>query len=145
MANLQKGKISTIEGDADRNGDKTAARVLPDTADGVVSRPLVIPWYLRGKMGDLQPQDAVVYVVFEDGTGIILSRMDGEWPGIIPGDVELIKGALKITDKDLIVEKGNETVKAGDVIITNGDAKAGNISLKHHTHTGVHGETSEPN
>ena len=36
---IQKGKISTVEGAADRNGDKTTARVLPCTADGMVTRP----------------------------------------------------------------------------------------------------------
>ena len=28
---IQKGKISSVEGKADRNGDKTTARVLPST------------------------------------------------------------------------------------------------------------------
>ena len=37
---IQKGKISSVEGKADRNGDKTTARVLPSTADSMVTRPL---------------------------------------------------------------------------------------------------------
>ena len=113
---IQKGKISTVEGAADRNGDKTTARVLPCTADGMVTRPLTIPWWLRGKMGNLKPGDEVAYAMFEDGTGIILSRMDGEWDGTVPGSVK--------------VEKG--------------DVTASDISLKTHTHAGVHGETSGP-
>ena len=52
---IQKGKISSVEGKADRNGDKTTARVLPSTADSMVTRPLTIPWYLRGEMGNLTP------------------------------------------------------------------------------------------
>ena len=120
---IQKGKISTVEGAADRNGDKTAARVLPCTADGMVTRPLTIPWWLRGKMGNLKPGDEVAYAMFEDGTGIILSRMDGEWVGTVPGSVK--------------VEKGSVTVPDGDVTATD-------ISLKTHMHTGVHGETSGP-
>lgn len=75
---IQKGKISSVEGKADRNGDKTTARVLPSTADSMVTRPLTIPWYLRGEMGNLTPGTEVAYAMFEDGTGIILSRMDGE-------------------------------------------------------------------
>ena len=82
---IQKGKISSIEGEPDRNGDKTTARVLPSTADSLVTRPLTIPWYLRGDMGNLSPGVEVAYAMFEDGTGLILSRMDGEWPGIVPG------------------------------------------------------------
>lgn len=120
---IQKGKISTVEGAADRNGDKTTARVLPCTADGMVTRPLTIPWWLRGKMGNLKPGDEVAYAMFEDGTGIILSRMDGEWDGTVPGSVK--------------VEKGDMTVPDGDVT-------ASGISLKIHTHAGVHGETSGP-
>ncbi len=120
---IQKGKISTVEGAADRNGDKTTARVLPCTADGMVTRPLTIPWWLRGKMGNLKPGDEVAYAMFEDGTGIILSRMDGEWDGTVPGSVKIEKG---------------------DVTVPDGDVTASGISLKTHTHAGVHGETSGP-
>ena len=120
---IQKGKISTAEGAADRNGDKTTARVLPCTADGMVTRPLTIPWWLRGKMGNLKPGDEVAYAMFEDGTGIILSRMDGEWDGTVPGSVK---------------------VEKGDVTVPDGDVTASGISLKTHTHAGVHGETSGP-
>ena len=73
---IQKGKISSVEGKTDRNGDKTTARVLPSTADSMVTRPLTIPWYLRGEMGNLTPGTEVAYAMFEDGTGIILSRME---------------------------------------------------------------------
>ena len=120
---IQKGEISTVEGAADRNGDKTTARVLPCTADGMVTRPLTIPWWLRGKMGNLKPGDEVAYAMFEDGTGIILSRMDGEWDGTVPGSVK---------------------VEKGDVTVPDGDVTASGISLKTHTHAGVHGETSGP-
>ena len=120
---IQKGKISTVEGAADRNGDKTTAIVLPCTADGMVTRPLTIPWWLRGKMGNLKPGDEVAYAMFEDGTGIILSRMDGEWDGTVPGSVK---------------------VEKGDVTVPDGDVTASGISLKTHTHAGVHGETSGP-
>lgn len=120
---IQKGKISSVEGKADRNGDKTTARVLPSTADSMVTRPLTIPWYLRGEMGNLTPGTEVAYAMFEDGTGIILSRMDGEWDGTVPGSVK---------------------VEKGDVTVSDGDVTASGISLKTHTHAGVHGETSGP-
>lgn len=121
---IQKGTISSIEGRADRNGDLTAARVIPCTADGAVTRPLTIPWYLRGEMGKLSPGIEVIYAVFEDGTGAILSRMDGEWDGIVPGDVTVKKGTFKVPD---------------------GDVEAGTISLKSHTHTESEGgQTTSP-
>ena len=106
---IQKGKISSVEGTPDRNGDKTTARVLPNTADS----------------------DHAAYAMFEDGTGIILSRMDGEWSGTVPGDVTIKKGALTVQDKG--------------VSVPSADVEAGGISLNSHTHAGVHGETSGPN
>ena len=106
---IQKGKISSVEGKADRNGDKTTARVLPSTADGT----------------------EVAYAMFEDGTGIILSRMDGEWDGIVPGDITVKKGALTMQDKGI-------SVPSADVIATG-------ISLTGHTHTdSMGGSTSGP-
>lgn len=127
---IQKGTISSVEGKTDRNGDKTAARVLPCTADSMVTRPLTIPWWLRGDMGKLTPGDEVAYAMFEDGTGIILARMDGEWDGTVPGDVKVIKGDVTVTE--------------GSVSIPAGNATASGISLTSHTHAGVHGETSGP-
>ena len=106
---IQKGKISSVEGKADRNGDKTTARVLPSTADSMVTRPLTIPWYLRGEMGNLTPGTEVAYAMFEDGTGIFLSRMDGEWNGIVPGDITVKKGALTMQDKGISVPSADVT------------------------------------
>lgn len=115
MQNIQKGTISSIEGNVDRNGNKTTARILPNTADGIVTRALTIPWWLRGKMGNLTPGTEVVYVVFEDGNGILLSRVDGEWNGDIPGSVSV-----------------------------DGDAKINGVSFSSHTHTYESRETSGP-
>ena len=119
---IQKGKISSVEGKADRNGDKTTARVLPSTADSMVTRPL------RGEMGNLTPGTEVAYAMFEDGTGIILSRMDGEWGGIVPGDITVKKGALTMQDKGI-------SVPSADVTATG-------ISLTGHTHTDSRGGTT---
>lgn len=128
---IQKGKISSVEGKTDRNGDKTTARVLPSTADSMVTRPLTIPWYLRGEMGNLTPGTEVAYAMFEDGTGIIISRMDGEWDGIVPGDITVKKGALTMQDKGI-------SVPSADVTATG-------ISLTGHTHTdSMGGGTSGP-
>ena len=104
---IQKGKISSIEGE-----------------------PLTIPWYLRGDMGNLSPGVEVAYAMFEDGTGLILSRMDGEWPGIVPGDITIKKGALTVQDKG--------------VSVPSADVTASGISLNSHTHTAPHGETTGP-
>lgn len=70
MAELQKGKISTIEGNT--------ARVVPDQVDGTVTKPLIIHASLRGAAGKLKKGTEVVFVVFPDRSGLILHRADGE-------------------------------------------------------------------
>ena len=97
MADVQKGKISTIEGAVDTNGNSTRARVIPEQADGVVTKPLVIASHLRGKAGNLTKGTEVVFAVFADQSGIILSRADGEWYGTICGDVT-VTGNLAVND-----------------------------------------------
>ena len=77
MADIQKGKISTIEGPEDENGNSTRARVIPDRAGGIVTKPLVIAQQLRGSAVNLTKGTEVVFTVFPDQTGIILSLADG--------------------------------------------------------------------
>ncbi len=100
---IEKGKISSFEESVDRNGDYNYARVLPVCSQSMPTRPLVISWHLRGKMGDLKPGDLVWFALSNDLSGIILERADGEWSGIIPGDVEITgnqttKGITKTSD-----------------------------------------------
>lgn len=96
---INKGIISTFEPDKkDRNGDFTHARVLPCTAQSMPTRPLVISWHLRGKMGNLKVGDKVWFATSNDLTGIILEREDGEWSGVIPGNVEVTEN---LKSKDL--------------------------------------------
>ena len=80
---IQKGIISALSETVDINHNPTAARVIQNTATGVVTQPLLIPWRLRGSMGDLRPGVEVVYAVFADGTGIILDRLDDEYGSFI--------------------------------------------------------------
>lgn len=94
---IDKGIISSFETDVDRNGDFFMARVLPSTAQSMPTRPLIIPWHLRGAMGNLKIGDSVWFALANDLTGIILERADGEWSGTIPGDVTTT-GKLTATD-----------------------------------------------
>ena len=97
MTQIDKGKISSFEAETDRNGDPIKARVLPSTAQSMPTRPLVISWHLRGKMGNLKVGDDVWFALANDLTGIILERADGEWSGTIPGNVTTT-GKLTSTD-----------------------------------------------
>lgn len=64
-----KGKVSAV-----LNGGK-AVTVTP-YAGNTVTTALTVPFFLVGVLPVGTP---VAYVVFDDNTGIILSRMDGEW------------------------------------------------------------------
>ena len=64
---VMKGRISAI---LDRGDRVTVAPY----GGGVVTVPLAVPTYLRGF---LPVNTIVVYVVFEDNTGLILGRLDG--------------------------------------------------------------------
>ena len=66
---VQKGRISDI-----RNGGATVT-VTP-YGGGVVTIELTVPYFL---IGALPVNTPVAYVVFEDNTGLVLSRMDGDW------------------------------------------------------------------
>lgn len=110
---IQKGTISSIEGEVDRNGNMTKARVLPSTSGGAITRPITIPWWLRGQMGNLAPGVEVAFILFEDSTGIIITRMDGEWSSTIPGDVT-VDGVLKVDDMESsTVESYNSHIHGG--------------------------------
>ena len=120
MADIQKGIISTNEGAADANGNRTRARVIPEQADGVITKPLVIPKPLRGNAGALAKGTEVIFAVFPDQSGIILGRADGEWNGILYGDIS-VSGNIT----------ANGTVTASDV-------KTNSLtSVNSHRHGGV--------
>lgn len=115
MGQISKGYIASISG--------TTARVVPLDADAKPTAKITIPWHLRGDTGKLEKGTEVVYVEFDDATGLLLGRADGNWGEYIP-------------------HLRSELVETPE-----GDVKAKGISLKNHTHGGVEsglGETGEP-
>lgn len=76
MGLINKGTIASIDGNV--------ARVSPSDAGARTTAKIIIPWHLRGATGNLQKGTAVVYVEFEDSTGLLLGRADGEWGAYIP-------------------------------------------------------------
>lgn len=115
MSVVQKGIVLTLEGEMDKNGNPTKAKVQSASAEGTSTLPITIPWYLRGEMGKLQKGTEIAYVVFDDETGIIVSRMDGNWDGVIEDDIKA-RGKLdaekNITCKSSVRINGNLTVRA---------------------------------
>lgn len=155
MAEIQKGKISKIEGPNDKNGNPTRARVLPSTADGALTRPLTIPWWLRGPTANLAVDTEVAYAVFDDLSGVLVSRMDGEGGSVFNGDVSII-GSLDVGSAATVTDgltAASATV-AGSVdsgsvntdTLTAGAGAVGGINVPSHTHTdSMGGSTTAPN
>lgn len=105
MGQINKGTIASIDGNT--------ARVVPSDANAKPTAKITIPWHLRGSTGNLKKGTAVVYVEFDDSTGLLLGRADGEWGAYLP------------------------SLTAGTVETPKGDVVASGISLKNHKHGGV--------
>jgi len=112
MGQINKGAIAGIEGNT--------ARVVPVDAGAKPAAKITVPWRLRGDTGRLRKGTAVVYVEFDDATGLLLGRADGEWGECLP---HLNVGNVNIADEDVV---------------------AAGVSLRRHRHHGINGETSGP-
>ena len=73
VTNISKGIVSAIVDD----GNKVA--VKPYIGE-IVTFDLVVPFFL---VGCLKVGTPVVYTTFDDNTGIVISRMDGDWNGTL--------------------------------------------------------------
>ena len=71
MGQINKGTIASISGNT--------ARVVPSDASTRPTAKITIPRSLRGDSGNLKKGTEVVYVEFDDTTGLLLGRADGEW------------------------------------------------------------------
>lgn len=107
---IEKGKISTVSGNI--------ATVVPSFSDSPVSTNLVIPFFL---VRCLTPGMEVVYAQFEDNTGVVLARMDGDWNHDLDDDLR-VRGVTTV--ENAVTES--------------------RISLNSHTHTCPDGQTSGP-
>ena len=115
MGQINKGTIASIDGNT--------ARVVPMEANAKPTTRITIPWHLRGETGNLKKGTAVVYVEFEDSTGLLLGRADGEWGEYLP----YLRSELVEAPK--------------------GDVTARGVSLNSHTHGSVmsgSGTTGKP-
>ena len=111
---INKGTVSAI-----LDGGKRVS--VKPYMGSIVTVALTVPYFLFECLDVGMP---VVYVTFEDNTGIVLARMDGEWSHKLRDGVEIVTGNVKVT--------------AGD-IATNAVA-----SYNAHTHTCPDGKTSGP-
>lgn len=161
MGQINKGKIASVS----ENGKE--ARVIPSNASAKPTAKITIPWHLRGSAGNLKKGTEVVYAEFEDSTGLLIGRADGEWEASLPmlvvenfdaraisavsAEIDSLK-AEKAEAETLKAENAEaDTLKAEKVEVetveATSDVTVEGISLKTHTHGGVEnggGMTSEP-
>lgn len=118
---VQKGTVSQMMG--------STAIVVPSLHPDITTRPLVVPFYWRETMGNLQSGEEVYFIEDEAHGGYIIGRTDGEWDN-------KLRGSLEVT----------EEVKA-KTLSAETDATAAGISLTQHTHTSstAGSPTSPPN
>lgn len=107
---VSKGTISALH-----DGGKMA-EVKPYTGEVVTVR-LVVPFFL---FESLTVGMEVVYAAFDDNTGLVLARMDGEWN-------HDLKGMVKV----------EQQVEAQDF-------RSGGISFNSHKHNAPDGMTGGP-
>ena len=100
MAEIEKGEISSLT--------ETTATVVPSFSDDPVTAELVIPFYL---VRCLEVGMKVCYAMFEDNTGVIIGRMDGEWNHDLDGDVR-IRGDIR-TETVLSINQHTHTCPSG--------------------------------
>ena len=105
---IRKGKVSTILSGG-------AAVTATAYAGGAVTAPLTVPQSLFGMLPINTP---ILYVTFEDNTGVVLSRMDG-----VSGGGAGNNGGFEITtDGDAIVVETKIDAPGGADISADGDA-----------------------
>lgn len=92
---VSKGTISALH-----EGGKKAS-IKPYLGD-VVTPELVVPFFLFESLEVGMP---VVYVSFEDNTGVVIARMDGEWNHKVWDGVMIVTGDTEITEGDLITSQ----------------------------------------
>lgn len=134
---LEFGIIQELCSDPkDANGDPTTCKVIPNRSKGVVTQPLYIPFYWRGRLGNLQVDEEVCYAVKGNGQGVIISRLDGEWDGVIRNADTVIKaeGDIEIQGNT----KVNGDIKTDGNVEATGDVKAtGNVETSTGTVKGL--------
>ena len=121
---IDKGKITSIDGNS--------VRVVPCNESGLVSARVVVPWHLRDSSGNLAKGTEVIYVIFDDQTGMLLGRADGNWGSYLPGlTIGGTLNAAGVTAKN--------SITAGSIAANT--VKAGEVSLGSHKHNVSDGAT----
>ena len=140
------------------NAEKCKVRVAFDDRDFLVTAelPVVVRGAMKNKeywMPDVGEQVLVLFLPNSNHEGFVLGSMYNDED--TPPEKEEYMRTMRFEDgttiryntktHTLYVEcKGPITIKADGNVTVIGDVIADGVSLKNHTHIGVHGETSPP-
>lgn len=131
--NIQIGIIQEMQG--------TTATVVPNDRPDIVTLPLVVPFYWRETMGNLQAGEEVYFFENHEHGGYIVGRTDGNWDNVLRGTLtvtdDITAESNVLVDKD-ISSKANISA-AMNITAIAGDVLAEDISLKQHIHPGDSG------
>lgn len=130
---FKKGKIHNIE-----NGGKTA-RCVPSDNSEIVTLPLVIPYYWRREMGNIQVGEEIYYLEDDGLGGYIIGRTDGEWDYTLRGSMEIEKS---LDVKQQLTTPLGEIKTVTSSTITADNITASGKSLAGHSHKDSQGGTT---
>mgnify|MGYP003297936717 CR=1 FL=1 len=116
-----KGRVQSING--------STAIIVPNEHPDTVTQPLVVPFYWRETMGNLQAGEECYYFEDNEHGGYIIGRTDGEWDNVLRGTLTVTESVTAQATVDI-----TGAVTAGSTITATGDVKSGTISLLNHTH-----------
>lgn len=122
MISLGKGTVASVDG--------STATVSSLEHPGIVTRPLVIPYYWRELMGFIKPGDTVYYIDDSAHGGMIIARADGNWDQTIRGTLTVEQA---VTLQNTLSVASNATFSA--TVTATGNITGAGVSLQTHTHT----------
>ncbi len=131
---IDKGKITSIDGNS--------VRVVPCNESGLVSARVVIPWHLRSNSGNLTKGTEVIYAIFDDQTGILIGRADGNWGSFLPGlTVGGTLNAAGVTADEMTAGSIAATTVEASGGVSGSSVTANGVSLGSHKHSVTEGAT----
>lgn len=119
---IQKGTVQAVNG-------STATCVSAEHPE-IVTQPLVIPFYWREAMGNLQPGEQVYYLEDDEHSGMILARCDGEWDYTMRHTLTVEQD---VTLNAALSVQGDVTAAAA--VNASGEVTGNGIALSTHKHT----------
>ena len=131
---IQKGTVQAVNG-------STATCVSAEHPD-IVTRQLVIPYYWRELMGNIQPGEEVYYLEDDEHEGMIIARRDGNWDQTVRGtltvvDAVQLQSTLSVQGSATFESTAtfNGAITAMSSLTATGTITSGAITLTTHTHT----------